>query len=78
MTLNGLAHFITRHRYTLLFFSLVLFFTSIIGVKNLEFNSDYEVFFSEDDLTLITFKKFSSTYSKFENVAILLSYADGG
>ena len=57
--------------------SLVVVFGMAAGAKNLFFNNDYRVFFSETDPNLIAFNNLQDTYTKSDNVLFVIAPKDG-
>lgn len=74
---SKLSFFVTNHPWWVIFFS-ILFVTGLtIGVKNLEFKSDYRVYFSQDNPQLLAFEAIQDTYSKSDNVLFIIEPANG-
>lgn len=74
---SKLSFFVTNHPWWVIFFS-ILFVTGLtIGVKNLEFKSDYRVYFSEDNPQLQAFDAIQETYSKRDNVLFVIEPVNG-
>jgi predicted RND superfamily exporter protein len=48
-----------------------------MGAKNLTFNNDYKVFFSEDDERVLAFETLQDTYTKNDNVLMGIAPKDG-
>ena len=57
--------------------SLVVVFGMAAGAKNLFFNNDYRVFFSDTDPNLIAFDNLQDTYTKSDNVLFVIAPKDG-
>nr|VFJ59076.1 MAG: hypothetical protein BECKDK2373B_GA0170837_10805 [Candidatus Kentron sp. DK] len=72
-----LSGHLVRHRWWFLFFSLLIFFALVIGIKNLRFVADFRVFFDEDNPQLQAFDKLEKTYTQDDNVIFLLVPQDG-
>lgn len=66
-------------RYRVLFSIVSLFATAFIayGVKDLYFESDYKIYFEKDDPHLLAHEEIQDTYTKTDNIAILLRPDNG-
>jgi len=69
--------FIVNHPWWVLLLSLIFITASSIGIKNIEFTNNYRVFFSEDNPQLLAFDALQNTYSKSDNVMLLVEPANG-
>jgi len=62
-------------------FFLVLMLATIVlaamGAKNLHFNNDYHIFFDADDPRVVAFENLQNTYTKNDNVLMVLAPKDG-
>ncbi|HIG64648.1 MAG TPA: RND family transporter [Methyloprofundus sp.] len=74
---NQLGMFSINHPWWVLLFSLIFVGLSGSGLKNLEFVNNYRVFFGEDNPQLLAFDELQNTYSKSDNVMILVEPANG-
>ncbi len=74
---NQLGFFAINHPWWVLLFSLILIGLSGAGVKELEFTNNYRVFFGEDNPQLLAFDVLQNTYSKSDNVMILVEPDNG-
>nr|VFJ90872.1 MAG: hypothetical protein BECKH772A_GA0070896_1002425 [Candidatus Kentron sp. H]VFJ91899.1 MAG: hypothetical protein BECKH772B_GA0070898_1002223 [Candidatus Kentron sp. H]VFJ98564.1 MAG: hypothetical protein BECKH772C_GA0070978_1002224 [Candidatus Kentron sp. H] len=72
-----LATGIIRYRWWFLALAPIIVITLAIGLKNLEFKTDYRVFFSEDNPQLQAFDRLEKTYTQDDNVVFLLIPEDG-
>ncbi|NOQ77109.1 MAG: MMPL family transporter [Methylococcaceae bacterium] len=72
-----LGELVTRYPWWIIVFSILWVVGLSIGVKNLEFKSDYRVYFSEDNPQLLAFEAIQDTYSKSDNVLFVIQPADG-
>ena len=64
-------------RWWLISLSLIAVVLAASGAQYLKFTSDYRVFFSADNPQLLAFDEMEQTYTKDDNVLIVLSPADG-
>ena len=66
-------------RYRLLFALFSLVATAIIayGAQSLYFESDYKIYFEHDDPNLLAHEEIQDTYTKTDNIAILLRPREG-
>lgn len=71
------AQWVIRRRWFVLVGSLLL--TAIIGSggRNVGFNSDYHVFFSDDNPQMLAFDALQNKYTKDDNVFIVIEPRDG-
>ncbi len=70
------AQQIIRWRYFIVFITIILVGLSTLGFP-LKFDTDYRVFFSEDNPQLRAFENLQNTYTKNDNVMIVLAPKDG-
>ncbi|MFT5659167.1 MAG: putative RND superfamily exporter protein, partial [Gammaproteobacteria bacterium] len=66
------AEFIIRHKALAVLFSLIMIAVMGAGARHLTFTNDYRVFFGEDNPQLVAFENIQDTYSKNDNVMLLL------
>lgn len=66
-----------RYRWLILAASLMAVMFMGYGAKNVGFNSDYHVFFSEDNPQLLAYDALQNKYTKDDNVFIVLEPEDG-
>ena len=71
------SDWVIRWRYLVVIVSLALAFVLGAGGKNLVFTNDYRYFFSEDNPQLLEFESLQDTYTKNDNVYIMLEPQDG-
>ncbi len=71
------SDWIIRWRFLFVIASLVIAFMLGAGGKNLVFTNDYRYFFSEDNPQLLEFEALQDTYTKNDNVYIMLEPQDG-
>lgn len=74
---TSFAEFITKYRWWAILFSLAVVFSLGAGIKNLTFSNDYRVFFGPDNPQLLAFEGLQDTYSKNDNVMLILVPKDG-
>ena len=75
--LNNYNEGLLRKPKTIVFFVIVITLLSGLGLKNLEFTSDYRVFFSEDNPELRAFEAMQDIYTKTDNVLIVVATPSG-
>ncbi len=69
--------FVVNHPWWVLLLSLVFITASSFSIKNIEFTNNYRVFFGEDNPQLLAFDALQNTYSKSDNVMMLIEPANG-
>ena len=74
---KSLAEFIIRFRWLGLLLIIAAVVTAFNGTKFLSFSNDYRIFFSEDNPQLVAFETLQNTYTKSDNVLIVLAPKDG-
>ncbi len=74
---NGFAHrysqFVIRWRWPIVILMLLLAFTAASGARHLGFNTDYRVFFSDDNPQMQAFEALQRTYTQVDNILFTLS-----
>lgn len=75
--ISAYADFIIRYRWLVLLLSIVASVGIIAGAKNLAFNNDYRVFFSEDNPHLLAFDRQQKTYTKNDNILFVITPKSG-
>ena len=75
--LSKYSDFVLRWRYLVVLITLVSIFAIAAGGKNLVFTNDYRYFFSEDNPQLLEFEALQDTYTKNDNVYIMLEPKQG-
>lgn len=68
---------VTRFGWIISILTLVIVLLAAVGGKNLFFNNDYRIFFSPEDPRLQAFENLQNTYTKNDNVLIVLAPKDG-
>jgi uncharacterized protein len=71
------ARWILGNRLIVIVLGLALVAALGYGCKNLYFDSSYRVFFGEDNPQLLAFERIENTYTKNDNVIIVLEPSDG-
>jgi len=71
------AEFIIRHKILAVILSILMVMSMGYGAQFLTFTNDYRIFFGEDNPQLIAFEDLQDTYSKNDNVMLLLVPEDG-
>ncbi len=74
---DRLALLLVQHRWPLAVFSLLLAFGLLYGAQKLYFDSNYEIFFEDDNPQLVANKYIEDTFAKIDNVAFILAPKDG-
>jgi len=67
-----------QFRWWIILLSFMIALLIASGMKNLTFDTDYRVFFSDENPELLAFEKLQNTYSKEDNILIALTPKDGG
>ena len=70
------GHWVIRWRYFIILATFILVALSTLGFP-LRFDTDYRVFFGEDNPQLIAFEDLQDTYTKNDNVMFVLAPKDG-
>ncbi|WP_228481059.1 efflux RND transporter permease subunit [Vibrio fluminensis] len=66
----------TRKTWQVLLVSLLLVVVATFGAKNLYFEGDYEIFFDQDNAQLRSFDEIQATFSKSDNISIVIAPND--
>lgn len=74
---EAFAHWVIRWRYAIIIATLLFVAAAASGGRFLVFTTDYRVFFSEKNPQLIAFENLQNTYTKNDNVLIILAPEDG-
>lgn len=72
-----LAESIIRFRFLGLLIIIALVVTAFYGTRFLSFSNDYRVFFSKENPQLLAFETLQNTYTKSDNVLIVIAPKDG-
>lgn len=75
--IKSYAEFVVKFRWLFLVSIILLVMLAGMGAKNLFFNNDYRVFFNENDPHLQAFESLQNTYTKNDNVLMVLAPKDG-
>ncbi len=75
--IKNYAQKVTKLGWFLSILTLVLVLLASMGGKNLFFNNDYRIFFSPEDTRLQAFENLQNTYTKNDNVLMVLAPKDG-
>lgn len=71
------AQNLIRFRWWVILFSFVAAILIASGGKHLTFDTDYRVFFSDENPELLAFEKLQNTYNKEDNITIALTPTNG-
>lgn len=66
-----------QHPFKVLLLILAFIAGAATGVQHLGFNSDYKVFFSEDNPKLVAYEAVQSTFNKSDNISFVISSKEG-
>jgi len=69
--------FLIRFRYGLALLSIMLSAVLAYGIKNLYLETDYKIYFEDDEPQLVAHESMEDTYTKTDNLAIMLRANDG-
>ncbi|MDH5407274.1 MAG: MMPL family transporter [Gammaproteobacteria bacterium] len=73
---NKFSHLVLHYRWWIIVACLVTVFIAASGGRFLQFTNDYRVFFSEDNPELLAFQNMEKSYSKDDNVLIVIAPKD--
>jgi len=71
------AGLVVKFRWFFLVLMLAIIVLAAMGAKNLHFNNDYHIFFDADDPRVVAFENLQNTYTKNDNVLMVLAPKDG-
>lgn len=71
------GRWVVDHPWKTMIVSVLLVAAAAAGARFIEFTTDYRAFFSEDNPELRTFERLENTYTKSDNVLIVLTPKDG-
>ncbi len=74
---RGYAERVIRYRWWIIVGSLALVVLAASGGKNLAFTTNYRVFFSQENPELNAFEKFQKTFTKNDNILVVIQPKDG-
>ena len=75
--LQKYAEQVMKFRWLIIVVSFLAILGAAVGAKNLFFNNDYRIFFSAEDAHLQAFEKIQNTYTKNDNVIMVIAPDDG-
>ncbi|MEG3640360.1 efflux RND transporter permease subunit [Magnetococcus sp. PR-3] len=71
------ANWLMRYRFSVIFLVLITMLVAASGVRFLQFDTDYRIFFGEDNPQLIAFDELQNSYTKDDNVMFVLTPKSG-
>ncbi|MDX8394799.1 MAG: efflux RND transporter permease subunit [Mariprofundaceae bacterium] len=71
------GEWIVRWRWPVIVLAILMAFGAASGGRFLAFNTDYRVFFSDDNPQLIAFEELQETYTKIDNIQFVVQSLDG-
>ena len=74
---QNFVSFLLRRRYWLALFSIILTLFISYGAKSLHLESDYKIYFTADNPQLLAHEEIQETYTKTDNIALMLRPRDG-
>jgi len=74
---KALIDFLIRFRYLLAIISVIATVLIAVGAKNLYFESDYKIYFQDNDPQLVAHDVMQDTYTRSDNVAYLIRAHNG-
>lgn len=74
---NFLSERVVKHRTLILLFSLLVVVVAANGLKYLSFDNDYRGFFGKDNPDLIAYNYIEETYTKSDNVFLIIEPKKG-
>lgn len=75
--ITAYTNFIIRWRWLVVLGSIMATMAIVMGLKNLGFDNDYRVFFSDDNPHLQAFDQQQKTYTKNDNILFTITPDDG-
>ena len=72
-----LAKWVIRWRYLIVILTLIVMMMAGSGARFLLFDTDYRIWFSEENPQLQAFETIQNTYTKYDNLLFVLSPRDG-
>ena len=70
------CQWIIKHRFKVLFSTLFFVLFSAQGLQYFRFNGQYRIFFGEDNPQLLAFDTIQKTYTKDDNILLVLEFED--
>jgi len=74
---NFFSRRVIKYRRTVIFITLVVVAACSLGIQRLSFDNDYRAFFSDDNPELLAYNKVEESYTKSDNIFILIAPNDG-
>jgi len=71
------ARWIVQHRWSVIALTVLIVIAITSGMRNAGFTGDYHVFFTADNPQMLAFERLEKTYTKDDNVLIVLAPKDG-
>ncbi|MDX8387300.1 MAG: MMPL family transporter [Ghiorsea sp.] len=71
------SEWIVRWRWPVIIVTIMLALAAASGGRFLAFNTDYRVFFSDDNPQLIAFEELQETYTKIDNIQFVVESLEG-
>jgi len=71
------AHWLIKYRWLVIVLTLLLVVAIASGMRYAGFTGDYHVFFTDDNPQMLAFERLEKTYSKDDNVLIVLAPKSG-
>lgn len=75
--LNKYADSIVRWPWLIILMTVALAATAAYGVRYVEFKNDYRMFFSEDNPQLRAFETLEKTYTRDDNILLVVTPQEG-
>ena len=69
---QNLTSQVIRFRWVVIFITLIIVLGFTRGMSNLEFSSNYRVFFSDNNPELAAFEDLQATYTKNDNILFVI------
>ncbi|MEO1889136.1 MAG: MMPL family transporter [Cycloclasticus sp.] len=74
---NFFSEWVIKHRVIVILLSVIIVAAAASGLRHLGFNNDYRAFFGHDNPELIAFNNVENTYTKSDNVFIVIAPKTG-
>ena len=71
------GEWVIKHRAIIILFSVIIVGAAGSGLRHLGFDNDYRAFFNEHNPELIAFNEIENTYTKSDNVFIVIAPKTG-
>tara|TARA_R110001592_G_scaffold52649_3_gene161231 strand:- start:10356 stop:12689 length:2334 start_codon:yes stop_codon:yes gene_type:complete len=75
--IEGISQFILKHRFFIIFTSILIVILAALSLPNTKFSSDYRIYFSEDNPHLQAYEELQATFTKSDNVMFVIAPRDG-